>query len=151
VALPGFAIPRPDFLSYDFNIGLVPAFLAAGLAATLRTVGVVTTCQRINDAAWKRPDMQNIEKGIRADALGSLLGGTLGAPGMNIAPSLVGISAVTSATSRVIAFVATVVLLVFAFVPKIVGASLELPLQVAGAMLVFTSSFMLTSGISICL
>jgi xanthine permease XanP len=80
-----------------------------------------------------------------------LLGGTLGAPGMNIAPSLVGISAVTSATSRVIAFVATVVLLVFAFVPKIVGASLELPLQVAGAMLVFTSSFMLTSGISICL
>jgi xanthine permease XanP len=85
--LPMFGVPKPAFLSYDFNIGLVPAFLAAGLAATLRAVGVVTTCQRINDSAWRRPNMRNVEKGIRADALGSMLGGILGAPGMDIAPA----------------------------------------------------------------
>ena len=149
--LPFVAVPRPALLGYGFNIGLIPAFLAAGLAATLRTVGVVTTCQRINDASWQRPDMANIERGIRADALGTLIGGLLGAPGMNIAPSLVGISAATQATSRVIAFAAAAVLLVFAFLPKIVGGFLELPSEIAGAMLVFTSSFMITSGMQIML
>jgi xanthine permease XanP len=149
--LPFIAVPRPALLGYDFNVGLIPAFVAAGLAATLRTVGVVTTCQRINDASWQRPDMANIERGIRADALGTLIGGLIGAPGMNIAPSLVGISAATAATSRVIAFVAAAVLLLFAFLPKIVGGFLELPPEVAGAMLVFTSSFMITSGMQIML
>jgi NCS2 family nucleobase:cation symporter-2 len=150
-SLPVIAIPRPNFVMYEFDIGLIPAFLAAGLAATLRTVGVVTTCQRINDSAWKRPDMANIEKGIRADALGTILGGVLGAPGMNIAPSLVGISAATGATSRSVAFVAAAVLLVFGFAPSIVGGFLELPSQVAGAMLVFTSSFMIAGGMQIML
>jgi xanthine permease XanP len=149
--LPFVALPHPGALGYDFNVGLIPAFLAAALAATLRTVGVVTTCQRVNDSEWQRPDMANIERGIRADALGTLIGGTLGAPGMNIAPSLVGISAATSATSRVIAFVAAAILLLFAFLPKVVGGFLELPSEVAGAMLVFTSSFMITSGMQIML
>jgi xanthine permease XanP len=101
--LPLFAIPRPSFL-YDFNIGLVPAFLAAAVAATLRTVGVVTSCQRINDSAWKRPDMRNIERAIRADALGSLLAGILGAPGMNVSPGAVAISSASGTTSPTITF-----------------------------------------------
>ena len=39
-----------------FAPDLVPAFMIAAVAAMLRTVGVVTTCQKINDADWKRPD-----------------------------------------------------------------------------------------------
>lgn len=150
-AAPLFQVPGFDSLSYSFQPGLIPAFLAAALAATLRTVGVVTTCQRINDAAWKRPDMGNIRKGILADGLGSLIGGLLGAPGMNIAPSLVSISGATGATSRVIAYVAAAILLLLAFLPKLAAAFLALPLEVAGAVLVFTASFMITSGMQIIL
>src|SRR5438270_10495155 len=46
------ALPRPAFLQFGFNAGLAPAFVAAGIAASLRAVGVITTCQRINNAAW---------------------------------------------------------------------------------------------------
>lgn len=150
-ATPLFQLPVPHAISYSFRIGLVPSFLAAGLAATLRTIGVVTTCQRINDADWKRPDMGNIRKGIFADGLGCLIGGLLGAPGMNIAPSLVGLSSATGATSRVIAYAASAFLLLFAFLPKVAAAFLALPTEVAGALLVFTASFMITSGMQITL
>jgi hypothetical protein len=33
----------------------------AGTAATLRTVGVITTCQQINDQDWKKPELKAIQ------------------------------------------------------------------------------------------
>jgi NCS2 family nucleobase:cation symporter-2 len=139
------ALPWPHF-GYGFDAGLAPAFLASGIAAAVRTVGVVTTCQRINDAAWRRPDMRNIRKGVLADGIACVIGGMLGAPGMNISPSLVGLSSATGATSRMIGFAAALVLLAIALSPKGAALFLMIPSEVAGAILVFTSSFMIASG-----
>jgi xanthine permease XanP len=145
------APPRPALLNWDFSVELAPAFVAAGLAAALRAVGVVTTCQRINDTAWQQPDMTNIRKGVLADGVANVIGGILGAPGMSIAPSLVGISKATGATSRVIAFAAAVVLFVIGLSPKLAGIFLVIPPEVAGALLVFTASFMISGGMGIML
>ena len=38
-------------------------FAIAGLASGLRVVGVLTTCQQMNDAGWRRPDLKNIGPG----------------------------------------------------------------------------------------
>jgi len=146
---PWLSLPDPAILSYSFDFTLVPTFLAAAVAATVRTIGVVTTCQRINNAAWKRPDMENVSRGVTGDGLGCLVAGLLGVPGMSSAPSMVGVSSATGATSRVIAFATSVILLLFAFTPKISAAIIALPLEVAGAVLVFTASFMVVGGIQI--
>ena len=146
LALPHLAMP-----DWRFDPGLLPAFFAAGVAAALRAVGVVTTCQRINNAAWQRPDIANIRKGVLADGFGTIIGAALGAPGMNIAPSLVGISSATGATSRAIAFVAAAFLLLFGFSPKLSGLFLLVPQEIAGSLLVFTASFMITGGMQIML
>ena len=95
---PWFALPDPGYISLSWDLHLLPAFLAAGLAATIRTVGVITTCQKANDAAWKRPDFSSVRKGILADGLGCTIGGLVGAPGMNVGPSLVGVSIATGVT-----------------------------------------------------
>ena len=142
------ALPHP-FLTYGFEPALAPAFLAAGVAAALRAVGVVTTCQRINDAGWQRPDMANVRRGVLADGLANVIGGALGTPGMSVAPSMVGISAATGATSRAIAFVAAAVLLVIAASPRLSGFFLLVPSEVAGGLLVFTASFLITGGMEI--
>lgn len=140
------ALPWPATVSFRFDPALVPAFLAAGIAAAVRTVAVVTTCQRINDGDWRRPDMGNIRKGIFADGLGCLVGGLLGAPGMNISPSLVGLSSATGATSRAIGFAAAVALVAIAFSPKAAASFLTIPSEVAGSILVFSASLMIASG-----
>jgi len=145
------ALPRPAFLHLSFDVGLAPAFLAAGVAAALRAVGVITTCQQINNAAWLRPDKTNIRKGVLADGLSNVVGSVLGVPGMSVGPSLVGVSSATGATSRVIGFAAAIVLLIFAFSPKLSGLFLLVPQEVAGSLLVFTASFMIAGGMQVML
>jgi NCS2 family nucleobase:cation symporter-2 len=145
------APPWPTFMNCRFDVGLAPAFLAAGVAAGLRAVGVITTCQRLNNAAWRRPDMRNIRKGVLADGLANVVGGMIGAPGMSVAPSLVGISGATGATSRAIAFASAVVLAAIGCSPKTAGFFLMVPTEVAGSLLVFTSCFMIAGGMSIML
>ncbi len=101
---PWFAVPVPLFFDLKFDAALIPAFLAAGIAGALRSVGVLTTCQRLNNAAWQRPDSGNLKRGILADGLANVIGGSIGVTGMCSAPSLVGISGATGATSRAIAY-----------------------------------------------
>jgi NCS2 family nucleobase:cation symporter-2 len=148
-AAPWIALPDPGYISLRWDPHLLPAFLAAGLAATIRTVGVITTCQKANDAAWKRPSFVNLRRGVLADGLGCTIGGIVGAPGMNVGPSLVGISIATGVTSRTIAYGCAAVLAVMAFLPKVADIFLQLPVAVAGALLLFTASIMLVSGLQL--
>src|SRR5215472_12875417 len=146
---PIIAIPQPHYLAYDFQFSLIPAFLMAGTAAMLRTVGVITTCQKINDLDWKRPDLKSIQAGILADGIGCAVAGLLGVMGMNSSPSLVGVAKATGATSRYIGFSCAAILIIFAFIPKYAALFLLLPQPVIGASMVFTSSFMIAGGIQI--
>lgn len=143
------ALPSLNHIDYGFEASLVPAFLVAGIAAALRTVGVITTCQKINDADWKRPDLTSIKGGVYADGIGCVLGGLVGVTGMNTGPSLVGVSKASGATSRVIATAAAAILVVFAFSPKIGALFVLLPQAVVGAALLFTASFMIAGGVQI--
>lgn len=144
-----FELPDLSYISYSFEFSLLPAFLTAGLAAALRTIGVLTTCQKINDADWKRPDLISIKKGMLADGIGCMLGGIMGAPGMNSSPSILGVAKATGATSRYIAFPAATILIVLAFFPKISAFFLILPLPVIGAALLVNGAFMISGGIQI--
>jgi NCS2 family nucleobase:cation symporter-2 len=146
---PMVALPDVSYLSYEFDLAMVPPFLIAGSAAMLRTVGVITTCQKINDDDWKRPEMRSIRGGIIADGIGCTLAGVLGTIGTNSAPSLVGVSKGSGATSRFIAFSASAFLVVFALIPKYAVLFQMLPEPVVGAAMVFTASFMISGGIQI--
>lgn len=148
-AAPWLAVPNPSYISFQWAPALMPAFIAAGIAAAIRTVGVVSTCQKANDAAWNRPSFVNIRKGVYADGLGCAIGGLAGAPGMNIGPSLVGVSIATGVTSRAVAYACAAALMVLAFSPKVADLFLQLPLAVAGALLIFTASIMLASGLQL--
>jgi xanthine permease XanP len=152
-AAPWVAVPHPGglLLPMRFDVGLVPTFLASSVAAGLRAVGVITTCQRINDPDWQRPDMRTIRQGVLADGLSNVIGASLGATGMSLGPSLVGVSRATGATSRAIAFAASAVLVLLALSPRLAGLFLVVPHEVAGSLLVFTASFMIAGGMEIML
>ena len=148
-AAPLFAVPDPSFLSYTFAPPLAAPFAIAGLASGLRVIGVLTTCQQMNDAAWRRPDMQNIEAGVRADGIGCLAGGLLGVPGMSAGPSLVSVAKTTGATSRVIAWSIAFWLLLLSCLPKFAGLIVNMPRPVMAAALFFNGALMLVAGIQI--
>ncbi len=144
-----FSLPDPSYITYHFSPSLIMPFLIAGIAASLRTVGVITTCQKINNNNWKRPDLKSIKGGLLADGIGCFIAGLCGCPGMSTAPSLVGVSKATGATSRYIAYSVSAILLILAFIPKLTYLLLIMPLPIIGAALVFTASFMIIGGIQI--
>jgi len=149
LSAPSLALPHLAHVGYAVDVAMIVPFFLAGLAAGLRTVGVVTTCQRINDADWKRPNLRTIQGGVLADGLGCAIGGGLGVIGMGSAPSLVGVSQASGATSRVIGFAVTALCAGLACSPKLAAVFLALPGSVVGAGLVFTASFMVAGGIQI--
>jgi NCS2 family nucleobase:cation symporter-2 len=87
-----FAVPALSSYGMSFSTALVIPFLVAALSSSLKTMGDLTTCQKINDANWKRPEMVSISKGILACASGNIISGLTGALGQSPSSSNVGLS-----------------------------------------------------------
>jgi len=146
---PLFSLPSPGSYGMTFSTLFVVPFAVASLSSALKTMGDLTTCQKINDAEWKRPDMKSIGKGILACASGNLLSGLTGALGQSPSSSNVGLSIATGATSRTIAYATGGILILLAFLPKLAAIFVIMPTPVMGASLVFSASFMVLAGIQI--
>jgi xanthine permease XanP len=145
------SLPAPGSYDMTFSAALIVPFVVASLSSALKTMGDLTTCQKINDAGWKRPDMTSIGKGILACATGNLLSGLAGALGQSPSSSNIGLSIATGATSRKIAYATGGILILLAFLPKIAAIFVIMPTPVMGASLVFAASFMVIAGIQIML
>jgi len=146
---PLFSFPAVGRYGLSFQAALLVPFLVAVLSSALKTMGDVTTCQRINDARWKRPDMMNISRGVLACSLGNVLSGLLGALGQSVSSSNIGLSIATGATSRRIACGTGILLVLLAFLPKLSSVFVIMPTPIMGASLIFAVSFMILAGIQI--
>ncbi|MCK4358847.1 MAG: purine/pyrimidine permease [Candidatus Cloacimonetes bacterium] len=144
-----FAIPHIKNMSWAFDIHLVIPFVIATLCSALKTVGDLTTCQKINDADWKRPEMKSISGGILADGIGGIIPGIIGGFGQSTSSTHVGLSLATGATSRKIAFSMGIFLIALGFLPKLANIFLIMPKPVMGATLIFAVSFMIVAGFQI--
>jgi xanthine permease XanP len=144
--VPVLALPSIAHLGWSFHFVLVIPFLIAALAATLKSMAVLSICQRINDDEWIRPDLENLRKGVAADGLGTFIAGALGTLGVNVSPSSVGLSAAAGVTSRTVAYAIAAVFVVAAFLPGVAVTLAVMPKPVMAAALMFTSCFLLING-----
>ena len=145
--LPIFAIPTFGHLSWTFSTAMILPFAIAAVAVTVKAVGMLTVCQRINDAGWVRPDMTTISKGVFADGLGTIFAGLVGSVGINPGASCIGLVAATGVASRVIAYGAGVMLIALAFIPPLTGILVLMPQPVIGSGLFFAACFILINGL----
>lgn len=141
----------PDMIhgGWRFDATLAVPFAVAALAACLRAMGDVTTCQKINDAEWTRPSMRSLSGGVLANAISTTSAGLLGTIGVNTLTSSVGLAGATGVTSRRIAYVVGGMFLVLAFLPKAAALLAVMPRPVLGATLWFSGAFVLINGLQI--
>jgi xanthine permease XanP len=149
LAAPMISLPRKVYTGWSFDLALLPAFLIASLASTLKSVGDLTLCQKINDADWKRTDMQSASGGIFAGAIGTGLSGLLGGIGQSTFSSNVGLSLATGATSRLIAIPCGILMILLAFLPKLAAFFAAMPDPVMGAILIYVACYMILAGIQV--
>jgi len=146
---PLVAFPDLEYFGWSFDFFLLVPFLIAIICSSLKSVGDITTCQKINDVEWKRPDMKNIGGGILSDGLSAIVSGLVGGMGQSTSSSNVGLSIGTGATSRRIAFAAGGILITLALFPKLAAVFVIMPKPVMGAALIYAVSFMIVAGIQI--
>lgn len=149
LAAPMFGFPYRAEAGWAFDAALLPAFLIASLASTLKSVGDLTLCQKINDAGWKRTDMQSVSGGVFAGAIGTGLAGLLGGIGQSTFSSNVGLSLATGATSRFIAIPCGIFMALLAFLPKLAAFFAALPNPVMGAVLIYVACYMILAGVQV--
>jgi xanthine permease XanP len=147
-SLPGKGV---KFLSFKFDWGLVIPFFIVSLCSSLKSIGNLITCQKINDEKWNDPDMKNIGKGLFADGLSVTIAGILGGAATDTSASNVGLSQATSATSRSIGYYAGFIFVGAAFIPKFTAIFSIMPASIMGAIVIFVTCFMVISGIQILL
>jgi xanthine permease XanP len=149
LAAPMISLPRKAHTGWVFDPALLPAFLIAGLASTLKAVGDLTLCQKINDSEWKRTDMRSVSGGIFAGAIGTVLSGLVGGIGQSTFSSNVGLSLATGATSRLIAIPSGILMILLAFLPKLAAFFAAMPDPVMGAILIYAACYMILAGIQV--
>jgi NCS2 family nucleobase:cation symporter-2 len=146
---PVMSLPRMAHTDWTFDLALLPAFLIVSLASTLKAIGDLTLCQKINDADWKRTDMQSVRGGIFANAIGTGLSGLLGGIGQSTFSSNIGLSLATGATSRSIAVPCGILMILMAFLPTLAAFFAVMPEPVMGAILIYVACFMILAGIQV--
>lgn len=143
----GLDLPRPAPFVPAFDISLVPEFLVSSLASAVRAIGDLTTCQKINDAEWRRPELDSIRGGVMADGLGTAIAGAIGCPiGLNTFSGSVGLSAATGITSRYVGYGIVAVLVAMAVVPALTALVAAVPRQIMGGALFYTAVFITLNG-----
>jgi xanthine permease XanP len=142
-----FAIPQFDHGGWAFSPAMILPFTVAALAITLKGIGDITALQRVNDAAWVRPEMGSISRGTLANGLANMFAGFVGTLGLTPSTASVGLQAATAVSSRVIGFAVGGILLGLAFLPSITGSLILMPRPVMGASLLFSACFVLISGL----
>lgn len=146
---PILALPHFTGAGLSFDATLLLPFLIAALVATVKSIAVTTTCQRTNDAAYIRPDLASINRGVLADGLVTAMAGLMGTAAFNANAASPGLAAATGVTSRRVAYAIAGVMTVLAFSPAAASVFSSIPDAVAGSLLTFSSCFVITSGIEI--
>ncbi len=142
-------LPPLAWQGMAFDSSLLLPFLVAALCASLKAVGDITTCQKINDPGWKRPNMEQIGQGVLAESAKTILGSILGGMAHSTSSSNVGLSMATGVTSRRVAYTTGLLFAALAFFPKVTAVFVIMPKPVDGAALLFCICFMVVAGLQV--
>ncbi|WP_413205297.1 uracil-xanthine permease family protein [Rhodospirillum sp. A1_3_36] len=144
IALPEIMVP--DSLPH-WSLMLPIALISA--LGSLDTMGVVVLMDKMDDADWRRPDMEMAARGLRAGGLANLAGALFGALPSAPSSANVGLCHASRTSSRIVALTTGVLIALIAFFPVISSLLTSLPEPVLGAIQVYASAYLITSGMEI--
>jgi NCS2 family nucleobase:cation symporter-2 len=146
---PWIGLPTFDHLAWSFDGTLALPFAIGAVAVTMKAIGTITMCQRMNDADWVRVDIRSASRGVLADGAATMIGGVMGSVGTAPAAASVGVAAATGVASRRVAQSVGVILLMLGLTPKLAALLAIMPRPVMVAALLFAVAFIIISGLQI--
>jgi xanthine/uracil permease len=145
-ALPNLVFPR-EAVDPWVLLSLVPVVVLSAVNG----LGVFVLMDRMDDADWRRVDMEAVAKGTRATGVANGIGAFLGAMPTEPNPANVGLCHATRASSRGIGLLTGLMIGALAFLPGVTAVLVALPEPVLGAVLVYAAAYLITSGMEMIL
>lgn len=145
--VPVFAFPSFEHVSFSFDLDLALPFAIAAMASAAKSLGLLTLCQKMNDAAWREPEPESLRRGVMADGLATMFSGLVGTLGVNSAPSAVAVPAATGLASRRIAYSVAIIFALLAFIPFASVLLAAMPKPIIGGLAIYTGCFVLVNGL----
>lgn len=146
---PIFGLPHPPLPALNLDPGVLLAVALLALMTQLDTFGSVVLLQKMNDADWRRADMNKAGSGIRANGLGNLLASWLGAYPNAVSSANIALAHISRSTSRWIGLATAGLLALAAFLPQVSLALTLIPTPVIGAVELYASAYLIVSGIEL--
>ncbi|NYT62680.1 hypothetical protein H0A66_10185 [Alcaligenaceae bacterium] len=146
---PVFGLPSIPIPVFQVDPGLLLAVIILALMTQLDTFGTIVLMHKMEDSNWKRPDMRLVAGGIKANALGNLLGAWLGAYPSATSSANLALCHISRSTSRYIGLATAAVLMLFAFLPQVSLALTLIPTAVIGAVEIYAAAYLVVSGIEL--
>lgn len=147
---PIIAVPNMSHVGWSFDMDLLVPFLLLALCSSIKTLGNISVCQKINDENWAKLDMKSISGGLLAEGLGTMLGGFIGTMGQATSSGSIGLSIATGAVSRYIGYCVGAGFIVLAFLPKLSAIFAIMPEPVMAAILMVEIVFVIPAGMQMC-
>ena len=141
-----FSLPSPQIPSFALDEGLI---LIAAMGAILNVVGELGTligADRLDDADWRKPDFKKMSRGLQTGGIFTVFSGLLGGFALGMSVANLSLAYATGASSRMIAIVAGAMLVIVAFMPKLLSLVTMMPDPVLAGVLFYTASYFIVSG-----
>jgi xanthine/uracil permease len=148
---PMFGWPKLSFSTPRFDPSLLPLFVVMAVVLSVDDLGLIVSVQRQADPNWKSMDVPKASGAIFASGLADALAALLSGMPTGLSSTHVGLAYATGVTSRIIGACTGGMLLVAAFMPKLVLAISMIPRPVVGAIMIYAAAYMLVAGMSVVL
>jgi xanthine permease XanP len=148
---PMFGLPRISLTVPRFDPSLLPLFVVMAVVLSVDDLGLIVSIQRQADPNWKSMDVRKASGAIFASGLADALAALLSGMPTGLSSTHVGLAYATGVTARIIGACTGGMLLLAAFMPKLVLAISIIPRPVVGAIMVYAAAYMLVAGMSVVL
>jgi NCS2 family nucleobase:cation symporter-2 len=123
--------------------------VVTGLFLALHGFGALAAAQRFNDEHWKRPDLEQIRRGLFAEGITNIVSSFFNGIPLTSSGGAVSLAAATGCTSRRVAYWLGGLLILLTFMPKAIAFWEILPESIIGAALIFLASYTTLAGLQI--
>lgn len=142
-ALPGagYDLPWPSLV-----LSAAVPIVVVELLSVLDLLGTVIAVDRMDNTAWRRPDMRMIGRSVGVQAFSTALSGLAGTLSTGTSTGNLGLAHASGLTSRSVGVVAGLLLVACAFTPALSAFLVVIPDPVIGAMTIYAGGYMLVAG-----
>lgn len=145
------ALPQLHLPSLTVAPSLLPLAALMVMMNLVDVLGVTVSLEKMNDADWRRADMQAAGRAVNACGIGNILNGLTSGFQSGLSSSAVGLAFASGATARVIGMGAGALIFATAFFPKAIIALTLIPPAVIGGILLYTTAYLLVAGMELVL